>query len=97
MSFVDSSKEYYKAVEEIRLIIDEIKEVVTGFGDSLDTIRDQMERVKDAANRNEAGVAEIVDKNQRTSDTAEVLSNVLLANAQNGDRIEAIVQNFKNN
>lgn len=97
MSFVESSKEYYKAVEEIRLIIDEIKEVVTGFGDSLDTIRDQMERVKDAANRNEAGVAEIVDKNQRTSDTAEVLSNVLLANAESGDRIEAIVQNFKNN
>lgn len=96
MSFVETSKEYYQSVEDIRIIIDEIKEVVNSFRDSLSVINDQMSMVKSAASDNEMGVAGIVDKNERTSYTAEVLSDVLQINSENSDKINTIIQNFKN-
>lgn len=95
MTFVQTSKDYYQSVEDIKQMMDEIKDAVADFNDNIEAINSQMNMVKNAADDNECGVAEIVDKNERTSCTVEVLSNVVQKNIENSGKIDEIISNFR--
>ena len=48
-----------------------------------------------ASGDNEAGVDEIVTKNENTNSTAEVLFNVLNSNKENTGKLVSIINDFK--
>ncbi len=95
ISFADSAKEYNKSVNDIQDIIREINEVTGDLEKALAAISVQMDTVRSASGDNELGVEEIINKNEQTSMTAEVLSKVVDTNRDNADKIMTIVQSFK--
>ena len=61
----------------------------------LDSIREQVDSIKSASGDNEAGVEDIIVKNENTNSTAEVLAGILQNNQENTEKIVTLVQNFK--
>lgn len=92
--FAENAKEYYVAVEEIKQVIEEIRKVTNSFSDALLVIREEMSKVQIASDKNEAGVEEIVNRNELTNSTAEMLVEVLDANREDTGKIVSIVQEF---
>ena len=76
-------------------MIREINEVTAEFEKALEMIHTQMDTVRSASEDNEHGVDEIINKNEKTNLTAEVLSKVVDTNRENADKIMSIVQSFK--
>ncbi len=95
--FVKTSEEYHQGVTEIRDMINEIGGAAVDFKASLDAIKMAMDTVRIASNDNESGVDEIIQKNELTNTTAEVLANVLSVNRESTDKIVKIVQDFRVN
>lgn len=96
-SFAATAEEYNRTVESIQETIEEIHNVTEEFSSEMNAISEQVSAVRTAAKENEAGVEEIVIKNEHTNATAEVLSNILLTNQESTEKIITIVQNFKHN
>ncbi len=96
-TFADTAQEYNQSVESIRQTIDEIHNVTKNFSEELNIISEQVNAVRNAAGDNEAGVEDIISKNEHTNETAEVLSNILHTNQENTKKIITIVQDFKHN
>ncbi len=94
-TFADTSEEYNKSVEKIQSTIEEIHKVTDQFSGELSAIREQVNSVRSAAGDNEAGVEDIINKNEQTNATAEVLSNILDSNQESTEKIGLIVQEFK--
>lgn len=95
--FAKNAEEYFSSVEDIKSIIEEIHQVTSALSETLENIGEQMETVRNASDNNEAGVEEIINKNELTNSTAEVLFNVLGENKENANRLVTIVNNFKKN
>ena len=94
-SFADTAKQYNGAVRSIQTTIEEVDQAVREFMEELSNIREQVEAIKAASQANEAGVGDIIDKNESTNLTAEVLANIMKANRENTDKMVSIVQNFR--
>lgn len=92
--FVGIAGEYSIAIDMFRHIINEIREASDIFADSVGVIKEQMNKVQCASDDNEAGVEEIVTKNERTNVTAENLSDVLKVNRDNTMVIQTIIEKF---
>ena len=75
--------------------MEEINEVTREFVVELDSIREQVDSIKSASGDNEAGVEDIIVKNENTNSTAEVLAGILQNNQENTEKIVTLVQNFK--
>lgn len=96
-SFATTAEEYNRTVESIQETIEEIHNVTEQFSRELNAISEQVTAVRTAARENEAGVEEIIVKNEHTNATAEVLSSILHTNQESTERIITIVQDFKHN
>ncbi|NLG03708.1 MAG: methyl-accepting chemotaxis protein, partial [Clostridia bacterium] len=96
-TFADTAQEYNKSVESIQSTIDEIHNVTKSFSEELNIISQQVDAVRSAAGDNEVGVEDIINKNEHTNETAEVLSEILHTNQENTKKIITIVQDFKYN
>ncbi len=94
-SFVETAENYNKSVESIQQTIEEIHNVTNQFSSELSVINEQVNAVRSAAGDNEAGVEDIINKNEHTNSTAEILSSVLNTNKENTEQIATIVQEFK--
>lgn len=94
-SFVETAENYNKSVESIQQTIEEIHNVTNQFSSELSVINEQVNAVRSAAVDNEAGVEDIINKNEHTNSTAEILSSVLNTNKENTEKIVTIVQEFK--
>ena len=75
--------------------MDEINNAIAEFDNELSVIRDQVEAIKLASGANEAGVGDIIDKNESTNSTASVLADILKSNQGNTEKIISLVQNFE--
>lgn len=93
--FAKEAEEYVTSVEEIRTVIRNIGSHMEAFERALQTIHEQMENVRLAADENESGVGELVTKNELTNSATEELCKVLHVNADNTGKITDIVQKFK--
>ena len=94
-TFAETAEEYNKSVESIQSTIEEIHSVTRDFSEELNVISQQVDAVRNAAGDNEAGVEDIITKNEHTNETAEVLSEILHTNQENTKKIITIVQDFK--
>lgn len=84
------------SVEDVQNIMTEIQEVSTVFVESIDRMRGQLDTVQTSSNENEQGVQGIVEKNEQTNETAEVLADIVKENTQNAKSIQDIVNRFSN-
>jgi len=94
-NFADTAEDYNVSVDSLQSTIEEINTSIVGFMDELSSIREQVEAIKSASGANEAGVGDIIDKNESTNSTAEVLADILRSNQENTEKIVSLVQNFQ--
>lgn len=92
--FVDIAGEYSQSIQSIQQIIEEIKQVLCLFVESVSNIREQVNTVQTASDENAVGVDDIVEKNERTTTATEVLANVIKTNQDNAAAIRSIVSRF---
>ena len=94
-TFADTAEDYNRSVESIQSTMEDIHDVTQQFSAELNVISEQVNAVRSAAGDNEAGVEDIVNKNEHTNATAEVLANILNTNKESTEKIITIVQDFK--
>ena len=94
-SFANSAEEYNHSVESIQSTIDVISSVTSQFSLELNDIRDQVNSVRSASKNNETGVEDIINKNEQTNSTVEILTEIVQANQDNTIKLQKLVQEFK--
>ena len=94
-SFANSAEEYNHSVESIQSTIDMISSVTSQFSLELNDIRDQVNSVRSASKNNETGVEDIINKNEQTNSTVEILTEIVQANQDNTIKLQKLVQEFK--
>ena len=94
-TFADTAEDYNRSVESIQSTMEDIHDVTQQFSAELNVISEQVNAVRAAAGDNEAGVEDIINKNEHTNATAEVLSDILNTNKESTEKIITIVQDFK--
>ncbi len=82
------------SVENVQGIMTEMQEASRVFAESIDKMRGQLDTVQISSNENELGVQGIVEKNEQTNETAEVLVDIVKENRQNAESIQEIVSRF---
>lgn len=82
------------SVESVQGIMVEIQEASQIFAESISKMRGQLDTVQISSNENEAGVQGIVEKNEQTNETAEVLVDIVKENRQNAESIQEIISRF---
>lgn len=82
------------SVESVQGIMVEIQEASRIFAESITKMRGQLDTVQISSNENEMGVQGIVEKNEQTNETAEVLVDIVKENKQNAESIQTIVSRF---
>lgn len=82
------------SVESVQGIMTEIQEAAQIFAESIAKMRGQLDTVQISSNENEMGVQGIVEKNEQTNETAEVLVDIVKENKQNAESIQTIVSRF---
>lgn len=95
-NFVEMAKGYSTSVDTIRAAIQEIDDRTVDCVQSVANIKTQIKNVKIASNDNEAGVEEIVSKNERTTSTADDINKIAQENRNNAISIKMIAEKFKN-
>lgn len=82
------------SVESVQGIMIEIQEASQIFADSIVKMQGQLDTVQISSTENEMGVQGIIEKNEQTNETAEVLVDVVKENKQNAESIQTIVSRF---
>jgi methyl-accepting chemotaxis protein len=95
-NFVEMANGYGASVETIQSAIHEIDDKTVEFVHSVANIKDQIGNVSMASNDNAAGVEEIVNKNERTTSTADDIKKNAQENRNNAAAIKEIADRFKN-
>lgn len=93
--FADIAREYGEAVKDIKEAIESIDESSALFVDSVSNIREQIEVVNSASSDNEAGVDDIIEKNNTTTSTADSILSIAHENQANAEQIKNIVNKFQ--
>lgn len=94
-NFVDMANGYGTSVETIQSAIHEIDDKTDEFVQSVSNIKAQIGNVSAASNDNEAGVEEIINKNERTTTTADDINKIAQVNRDNAAAIKEIADRFK--
>lgn len=92
--FADMAKEYSEAVSDIKKAIDDIDNTSSQFLDCVSSIREQVEKVNFASDDNAKGVEDIIQKNVRTTSTADAIIGIVELNQTNADAIKEIIDKF---
>jgi methyl-accepting chemotaxis protein len=92
--FADIAKEYGEAVKDIRDAIESIDESSAMFIGSVSSIREQIDIVNSASSDNEAGVDDIIEKNNTTTATADSIISIAHENQSNANDIKNIIDRF---
>ena len=82
------------SVESVQGIMAEIQEASHIFAESIAKMHGQLDTVQISSNENGLGVQGIVEKNEQTNETAEVLVDIVKENRQNAESIQEIVSRF---
>lgn len=95
-NFVEMANGNGSLVETIQSAIHEIDGKTVEFVRSVANIKDQIEKVSMASEDNEAGVEEIIIKNERTTITADDINKIAQVNTKNATSIKEIADRFRN-
>jgi len=92
--FMIVSRGNSEAVQELQKTIEEIRVMTEAIVKDFAVIYKQMGDVKSSSGRNEAGVDDIVVKNEQTNSVAEDLSKVAANNTENAQKLLDIIEKF---
>ena len=92
--FIEMSNEYSESISSIQDVIKDIKRVSDSFVDVVSVIREQVETVELATKENTQGMDNIIQKIGRTSETAEMISDITETNQGNAESIQNIIRKF---
>ncbi len=95
-NFVDMAKGYGTSVETIKSAIHDIDDKTGEFVHSVTNIKEHINNVNMASNDNAMGVEEIVNKNERTTATADDINKIAQENRNNAAALKEIADRFKN-
>lgn len=95
-NFVEMANGYGASMEKIQAAINEIDDKTVEFVYSVANIKTQIGNVSIASNDNEVGVDDIINKNERTTSTADDISKIAQENIKNAASIKEIADRFKN-
>ncbi len=93
--FADMAESYNEAVAGIRDAIHSIDDTSARFVDSVSSITEQMTHVSNASSDNEAGVDDIIEKNNLTTQTADSIIDIAKENKDNAEAIKNIIDRFR--
>lgn len=94
-NFLDTSNQCHKAVEELKLAVNEIEHVSDGVVGSVSVIRTQVQNVAGASAENEIGIENIASKAEVTNNMASEINELLVTNQDNTEKIKSIVGKFR--
>ena len=94
-NFANIAEENNRSVDAIQKTIEEIQNVTEAFAGEINEISQEVNAIRSASGDNEAGVEDIINKNENTNTTAEVLSGILNSNKESTEKIISIVHDFK--
>lgn len=94
-SFANEANENTMIVGDLQHYILDINDITRNLNTALDTINLQIQTIVAISENNEAGVAEIVSKNELTNRSAESLYDVTMQNERNKEKLIEIVSQFK--
>lgn len=92
--FIQMSNEYSTSIASIQDVIQDIKRVSDSFVEVVAVIREQVTMVENASDENTQGMGDIIEKIDRTTETAETLTNITKTNHENAVSIQDIVRKF---
>lgn len=92
--FTDMARTSSEDVKNIKAAIESIAESSNEFSQSMAMIREQIDNVINASQDNEKGVNDIITKNERTSDIAEMIMKASEENSVNAREINEIIERF---
>lgn len=92
--FAKISTETNNAVATIHTLINDINLLSASFGESLADIRQRVGTVQSVSCENEHGVEDIVEKIEKTNETAETLNHIVTTNQENASSLRHIVNQF---
>lgn len=92
--FIEMANEYSTSIASIQDVIQDIKRVSDSFVEVVSVIREQVTMVENASNENAQGMGDIIQKIDRTTETAETLTNITETNQKNAVSIQNIVHKF---
>lgn len=93
--FADMAEKYNEAVVGIKEAIQSIDDASSMFVDSVSNITEQMSHVSSASSDNEAGVDDIIEKNNLTTQTADSIIGIAKENKDNAEAIKNIIDRFR--
>ena len=94
-NFVEMANGYGASVETIKSAIHEIDGKTGEFVHSVTNIKEHINNVSMASNDNALGVEEIVNKNEKTTSTADDINKIAQENRNNAAAIKEIANRFK--
>ena len=94
-TFSEDSRQCHAEVSELKDAVEGIEQASGGVVDSVVNIREQMNSVAIASGENESGVENITQKAEVTNLMAEKISDLIVENRTNTQKIEEIVDKFE--
>ncbi len=93
-NFIEMANEYSESIASIQEVIQDIKNVSDSFVEVVSVIREQVGTVEQAADENTQGMGDILEKIDRTTETAGVISDITVVNQGNAKSIRDIIGKF---
>lgn len=91
----ESTDEYNISVASIRESMNVIHDEMEEFSKEIKMISEQVNAIKSASNDNEAAIDDIVNKNENTNCSVNVLHDVVTTNQNNSVSLQSIMDSFK--
>jgi len=93
-TFSETAKDNSASAHALQDIIQEINDIASSFASFVASLTEQVDTIQTASSQNEAGIDEIILKNEKTSVIVSELQNISEANVESALRIAKIVSQF---
>ena len=93
-NFAAATEDYYKSIEEIRLIISDISEFSEMFADIVKRIETQIREVSDVPENRNVSSQDVLDKANQTAATTTEMIAIVDKNKEHAKAISGIVGRF---
>lgn len=92
--FANATKDYYKSISEMQIIISDIAEASEIFADTVQNIQAQIYGVSNVSDDQSIKSQDMLDKARQTEETAEAMTAIISKNKENANAISGIVERF---
>ncbi|MBO7387238.1 MAG: hypothetical protein J6U15_05485, partial [Lachnospiraceae bacterium] len=92
--FAEQSKEYDNGISTIQDAVISIGEAMDSLNNSVDGIAGAVSAVNNASMENSTGVADIIDKNEKTNSVTRQIEDLAVSSKENAESLDEVVNKF---